>query len=142
MSDEHYTPKWLFEAIGLEFDLDPASPEIGSNVPAKIKYTIHDDGLSKSWSGRVWLNPPFSNPTPWIHKFIENANGMCIVPISRSKWFDAIWNACDGLAKTPYNLKFDRPDGSSKQISFQTFIFAIGEDNLEALRNANLGKVR
>ena len=40
-SDEHYTPKFLFDLMGLEFDLDVAAPHGGlANVPAKASFCI------------------------------------------------------------------------------------------------------
>lgn len=35
-NDEWYTPEWLFEALGVQFDLDPCSPGAPpSRVPAR-----------------------------------------------------------------------------------------------------------
>lgn len=71
--NEWYTPAEYVEAarevLG-EIDLDPASSEIANaRVRAKSFYSIDDDGLSKQWTGRVWLNPPYAQPA--IHQFIE-----------------------------------------------------------------------
>ena len=64
-SDDYYSPKWIFEALQLEFDTDPAQPIGGvSWIPVKKYYTIIDDGLSQPWDGRVWMNPPYSQTTP------------------------------------------------------------------------------
>src|SRR5690606_35780948 len=52
-SDDYYTPAWLFDALGLTFDLDVASPPGGVEwVPAARFYTVEDDGLSQPWTGR------------------------------------------------------------------------------------------
>lgn len=58
---EYYTPKWLFAAMALEFDLDPASPLSGPVpwIPAKRFYTEADNGLIQEWVGVVWLNSPY-----------------------------------------------------------------------------------
>jgi hypothetical protein len=143
-SDDHYTPKWLFEALGVEFDIDVASPEQGIPwLPAKRWFSQANDGLSQEWGGEfVWMNPPFSKPTPWVDKFIENNNGIALLVVSRSKWFGHLWEKADAIAKTPYNLEFVRPSGTTKQISFQTFLFALGEKGTEALHQSNMGKVR
>lgn len=39
-SDDCYTPRWVFDAMGLEFDLDVAAPNGGPwHVPAKLRHT-------------------------------------------------------------------------------------------------------
>ena len=56
--DEWLTPPDLLEKLGT-FDLDPCSPIVRPWDTAKHHYTIHDDGLSQTWFGRVWCNPPY-----------------------------------------------------------------------------------
>lgn len=144
VSDEHYTPKFIFDALNIVFDLDPCSPGLGmSHVPAKKVLTKEDDGLSHEWGGVVWMNPPYSAPKPWVEKFILHANGICLLPITRGRWWDELWNKADGLIPTAYNLKFERPDGlTSKPIVFRTALFAFGEISYQALKSSNLGRVR
>ena len=87
-SDERFTPRWVFDGLGLTFDLDPASPVGGGDyVPAATKFTRNDDGLSRDWFGLVWLNPPFSSATPWADKFREHGNGVFLGPIANSRWW-------------------------------------------------------
>lgn len=44
-------------------DLDPATNAAAQGrIGATTHYTEADDGLSKAWSGKVWLNPPYSQP--------------------------------------------------------------------------------
>ena len=85
-----YTPAWIFNRLGLQFDLDPSSPhDYVTAVPAKTKYTIFDDGLSKEWSGRVWMNPPYGPDTGfWMRRLIAHGNGIALV-FSRTdaEWF-------------------------------------------------------
>jgi len=72
-SDEWWTPPWLFEALGLRFDLDPCGHE-GADVPAHKIYTLAagQDGLRLPWSGRVFLNPPYSDTTAWVDKLLNS----------------------------------------------------------------------
>ncbi len=62
-SVEHYTPVEIIEAARATMggiDLDPASTLSvnAARVRAGAIFTRADDGLSKEWRGRVWLNPP------------------------------------------------------------------------------------
>lgn len=144
LSDEHYTPKYIFDQLGLVFDLDVAAPvgNIGSHVPAKRFYSELDNGLEREWVGNIWMNPPFSKPTPWVERFIEHGQGIALLVVSRSKWFSKIWDIADAIVPTPYNMKFDRPVEKAKNISFQTFLFAIGEQNAQALHRVADRRVR
>lgn len=75
-SDEHNTPKFLIDAaraIMGGIDLDPMSNAIANKtVRAHRIYTKFDNGLSKSWLGRIWLNPPFSLADLAVPKLIAS----------------------------------------------------------------------
>jgi hypothetical protein len=65
-NDEWHTPEPHIEAardvLGA-IDLDPASnARAQRTVRAAHYFTKHDDGLTKPWRGKVWLNPPYSKP--------------------------------------------------------------------------------
>ena len=60
---EWHTPPHIIEAARRVLggiDLDPFScAEANETVKADVYYTEDDDGFSKEWTGRVWINPPF-----------------------------------------------------------------------------------
>ena len=142
-SDDYYTPKWIFDAIGLEFDLDVAAPPNGIPwIPAKRHFTVIDDGLAQEWSGRVWMNPPYSKTTPWVNKFIEHGNGVMLCQIAKAKWFNTIWDQCDGMVPLPSRMMFRTPAGGEAGIFMPTALFAMGADNAEALKRLDIGRVR
>src|SRR5207247_1394413 len=75
-SDEAYTPPWLIDAardvLGA-IDLDPAScAKAQTVVCAATWYGEADNGLAQHWRGRMWLNPPYSDPDPWVEKALAH----------------------------------------------------------------------
>jgi ParB family chromosome partitioning protein len=60
---EWYTPPNILELareVMGGIDLDPASCEFANKaVQAKQFFTEAEDGIKKTWKGRVWLNPPY-----------------------------------------------------------------------------------
>jgi len=142
-SDEHYTPKILFDTLNITFGTDVCAPVGGVPwIPAINYYDKERDGLSNAWFGTVWMNPPFSKPSPWVDKFIEHNDGIALCVVSKSIWFNRLWNASDAIVPFPRNWKFERPDGSSKTISFQSFLFALCDRAAKALENVPDYKVR
>lgn len=89
-SVDWYTPPWIFEALGLEFDLDPCAPVGGVPwIPAAKHYSEADDGLKQPWNGCVWLNPPYGKFTAeWLAKMHQHRNGIALV-FARTdcRWF-------------------------------------------------------
>ena len=142
-SDDYYTPKWVFDALGIEFDIDVASPPEGPwNTPCKRFFTQEDDGLSQKWEGTVFMNPPYSGPTPWVAKWLEHGDGIALVPFMKSKWFQSLWD--DERTQFAYIrvIKFERLETVNNQTPFALSLWAVGDTAVNALLNAGLGKVR
>ena len=133
-SDECYTPRSLFDQLDIEFDLDPAScPKELSAVPARRIYTVEDDGLSLPWEGRVWMNPPYSDISLWVDRFIEHGDGVALLPSARAKWTVRLWQHADGVAAWPGSQIFGTPDGGTFQIRYDVLLWAMGDDCVEAI---------
>lgn len=137
-SDDYWTPKWVFDAIGLTFDLDVACPPDGpAYTPCHAYLTQKENGLTTPWYGTVFMNPPFSKGTPWVMKFIDHGDGIALVPFSKSRWFERLWNEADALVLPPISMKFVQ--GS---IFIPVVLASMGDKATMALVNSGLGTAR
>ena len=140
-SDDYYTPAWLFEDMGLRFDLDVAAPPGGVPwVPADRFFTKADDGLSQEWVGRVWMNPPFSGTTPWVEKFMAHQNGVALLPIYNNSWMISLWKSVGGMCFFGNNFHYVRPGEGKRAIMFRCGLWAVGDECVEAI--GRIGHVR
>ena len=121
---EYYTPKFIIDAareVMGSIDLDPFSSEKANKiVGAKEFYSSH--GLDRTWSGKVWMNHPFSrtmNPL-CINKLIEEYHhggvieACCITFAATSEiWFSPLHNypQCYLVPRT----NFYKADGTKKK---------------------------
>ena len=110
-SDEWYTPRIVFDALGVRFDLDVAAPVDGPrHVPCTRWYS--SESLDREWDGFVWMNPPFGGRNslrPWLARFFEHGNGIALTPDRTSApwWQDAAYRA-DAILFTRGKVKFER----------------------------------
>ncbi len=140
-SVEWYTPGWVFDAIGLTFDLDPASPhDMDTVVPARTKFTIFDNGLSVPWFGRVWLNPPYGPSTKmWMKRMIHHSNGIALV-FSRTdaKWCQEAMRSATAMLFVSGRIEFVagiENQHKKSRCGAGTVLFAFGADCANALYN-------
>lgn len=136
--DDYYTPREVFDALRLTFDLDVCAPPGGVPwLPAARYFTKADDGLSQPWEGRVWMNPPYSEATAWVERFIRHANGIALVPQAKSAWHNRLWAAADGVA-VPFQY-FDFVGGS---IMLPVWFAAFGDECVDALHRVGVVRLR
>lgn len=128
-SDAWYTPEWIFDGLGLEFDLDVAAPaEPLSWLPAKHRYTVADDGLAQPWFGTVWCNPPYSDPSPWCRKWAQHESGCLLIraDLSTSGPFAAVC-AASSMYVHRKRVHFVNGHGStSGAVNFSTVLLGRG----------------
>lgn len=142
-NDDIWTPKYIFDALNVDFDLDVCSSELKTYVPSKQKYTEKMNGLIQPWKGRIWMNPPYSKTSPWVDRFLEHKNGLCLVQVSKGKWFLKLWCHPEvAMVLMPHNFKFAKPDGQMHEIFMPVALCAIGNENIQALKDSKLGYVR
>lgn len=146
-TQEWYTPKYIFDALGLTFDLDPASPgaEVVPWIPAKTHYTILDDGLSKPWHGRVWCNPPYGDKTAeWVARFVAHHNGVMLV-FSRTDtgWFhnQAVKADCICFVRGRISFTSGIIGKGGAGAGAGSMLLGCGDVCAEAVRKCGLGHV-
>lgn len=114
ISDVWLTPPEIVETLG-PFDLDPcAAPEPRPWDTAAHHIALPEDGLAAEWSGRVWLNPPYSSEAvKWLRKMADHNNGTALVfARTETSWFvETIWKAATAVLFIEGRLYFHRPNG-------------------------------
>lgn len=139
--DEWLTPPSIINALG-EFDLDPCAPIVRPWNTAKCHFTVTDDGLSNSWFGRVWMNPPYSENKFWLKKLAQHGNGIALL-FARTEtqmFFDYIWNKADAVFFIKNRLTFFNVDGTLAPASAgaPSCLIAYGKENAEIIKNSRL----
>jgi DNA N-6-adenine-methyltransferase (Dam) len=122
--NEWYTPErhveLAREVLGT-IDLDPASNDIAqATVKASKFFTIETNGLDKPWRGKVWMNPPYSQPeiVHFTDKLIAeykagNVKEAIILTHNSTdtKWFDVLFKSSGAICFTTGRVKFVSPKG-------------------------------
>lgn len=120
-SNEWYTPSYIAEparkVLG-SIDLDPASCAIANTVVKATRFFDKTtNGLLLPWQGNVWLNPPYSDPLPWIEhlfKQYSNANlrsALVLLNTANSpKWSQLLWQSNSNVCLFNSRIRFWRPD--------------------------------
>ena len=142
-SKEWYTPPHIFNALGVEFDLDPCyPPQEVKHIPARNKFTIFDNGLIKKWDGLVWMNPPYGADTPrWMARLAEHNNGIALV-FSRTdtEWFHQYTLGASVVCFIRGRIKFLKPSGiSGGSPGSGSMLIGFGETASKILVESKLG---
>jgi hypothetical protein len=111
-----------------EIDLDPCSDAAG-NVPAKQRYMKGDNGLTRLWFGRVYMNPPYGREIDaWVRKFVDSfreetmTEGIALVPARvDTQWFRRFGQA--PVCFVTGRLKFS---GCNNSAPFPSAVFYLG----------------
>lgn len=141
-TDEWYTPKYVIDALG-EFDLDPCAAVNPLFQTAKVTYNINDDGLSKDWKGRVFLNPPYSRPLieKFVKKMAEHNNGIALLfnRCDNKMFHEIIFKTAAGMKFLRKRIRFLRPDGTPGDSPGRgSVLIAWGVENAKILRGCEL----
>ena len=141
-TDEWYTPKELITSLG-KFDLDPCAPVNPLWETASVMFNKNDDGLSKEWCGRVWLNPPYSRPLieQFVKKMSDHGNGIALL-YNRcdSRMFqDVIFKKATAMLFMRHRIRFYKPDGTiGGSPGCGSLLIAFGQNNADILKNCDI----
>lgn len=129
-SDAWYTPPWVFEGLGVTFDLDVAAPADPLDwIPARARYTVADDGLALPWHGLVWCNPPYSAPAAWCKKWAQHPDGCLLIraDLSTSGPFVAM-SAATSLYVPSKRIQFVNGQGTKawNNVNFSSVLLGRG----------------
>ena len=140
-TDEWYTPKYIFDALGCTFDLDVAHPGPPRCDWIPARKIITADSLNQPWAGFVWMNPPFggrNGTVPWLEKFVAHGNGIALVPDRTScPWWQHFVPKMDLVLFVAPKIKFIDSDGVPGPSPAQgTCLLASGQPACTALKGA------
>jgi hypothetical protein len=143
-NDEWLTPPEILKPLGI-FDLDPCAPIVRPWPTARRHFTKEDDGLEKTWEGRVFLNPPFgSEAFSWMMRMHDHDNGIALLAArtETKMFFQWVWNSASAICFVRGRPHFHFVDGSRAPFNSGAPICLVsyGERNAETLLACNLGK--
>lgn len=143
-SNEWYTPPEVFDALGVEFDLDPCAPQGGVEwVPTKRWLSRVEDGLATPWDGFVWMNPPYGQEVGrWMSKLRDHGDGIALVfARTDTAWFHDCVPDADLVCFVRGRFFFRRPDGSKADHNSgaPSMLVAYGERGRDAVSGCGLG---
>ena len=87
------TPQDLFDKVNAEFGFTLDVCALPENAKCEKFYSPAEDGLSQSWTGVCWCNPPYGRQIgKWVRKaFFSSVEGATVVMLlparTDTKWF-------------------------------------------------------
>ena len=120
-SDDWWTPPPIIDAARASMggiDLDPAScSEANETVAAARWIGPPDDGLSRAWGGKVWVNPPFSQGARWVRHVLDHAryDACCLLfGWSNSATYLRVWKEASYLVLLRQRKDWSGPSATTR----------------------------
>lgn len=137
--DDWQTPSYIVDALG-KFDLDPCANIVN---PARLATQGYiQDGLTRDWYGRVWMNPPYGRICrEWMWKLAVHGNGIALIPPRvGSQWFHhKVLTMCNAILFLKGRIAFlDAELQPVKGNNADSILIAFGKHNVDALNNSGL----
>jgi phage N-6-adenine-methyltransferase len=119
------TPPDLFAQLDAKYHFNLDAAATAENAKCARYFTHADDGLLQTWTGRVWLNPPYGmDAAKWLHKaYLSARDGtaevvVCLVPARTDlKWWHQ-WAAKGEIEYLAGRLRFVGPEGVESSAPF------------------------
>lgn len=127
---EWETPQVLYDELALifgGFTLDPCATK--ENAKCACYFTREDDGLSRDWTGKVFMNPHYGREIgEWVKKaWTESLKGTLVVCLLPARVDTRWWHEYAAKGHVYFlrgRLKFGR---SSKSAAFPSAIVTFGK---------------
>lgn len=131
-NDTTLTPLSFVGKLGT-FDMDPCA--YAGHQTATRMIVLPENGLAAEWTGRVWLNPPYTDPMPWIKKLRSHGNGIALVLASTdSRWYhEVVIPFAAGVMFVKSRPKFQKPCGKVVTLVRASLLVAFGQENYQSL---------
>ena len=140
---EWYTPPHYIESarkVMGSIDCDPASCDVAQEwIRAERHFTAKDNGLEQSWTGNVWMNPPYATAliedftSLFASKFDEKEFDQGIVLVNNSTdadWMKPLLDHCTAICLHHGRIAFfdENAEPANKPLQGQVFLY-FGENH-------------
>lgn len=142
-SDLWETPQWLFDELNKEFNFmyDICANDDNTKCKNWGKDYLNDDEIK--WMDSAFMNPPYSNPLPFVKKAYQDSIYcpiVCLIKCDTStKTWAVFWDYTNNKPKPgieirflPKRLKFERNGIPSKNCAnFPSVIVVMDRRNVD-----------
>jgi hypothetical protein len=134
-SDEWWTPPAIVKRLG-KFDLDPCAGPCSSHARRNNRRA---NGLTLRWTGRVFLNPPYSNVHDWLERFQAHGNGIVLVNARcETLWYQRLAAGASAILFPKGRISFLGPRRSAKRPPVGSALIAYGAKNAVLLARSGI----